>query len=526
MLRPASRRASQQNPSPPEPHPSSYGSDPGPYGPDPGPYRPDPGPYRPDPAGYDYPPGPAPYGPPSGPPYDPDTQVFPRIPRGPVIQGPHQPGPHQPAPYEPGPYEPGPYEPGQYEGPYEPDDADGGPGRRRRDSRDRRDRRAEAGGHTKDRRRGRIRRLLRRRTVRVILALVAVFCCWLAFSVGQALAAPNGGSLSSKLAEWARDHYLGPVVTFGEWVSYQPPKVGGKPGFSLAVPKTAPTRYKHVKGFQPIIPRRLTSPAGTPLAGEGQWRVLETVKGQPAMFGTFLRPSSVYSSYVAGIVSMDQRLVSFQLRPGAEDPGAGNWKAQPWIPPGTRTGLIGTFNGGFKINTSGGGFYLNGDTAGTLTKGAASVVYYRNGTIKIGVWGRDVKMTSSVVGVRQNLKLIVDHGQVPTSVNQDVEANWGATLGGGYYVWRSGLGITRDGRIIFVYGPALNVSELAGLLHEAGAVEALQLDINPYWMSFEYYKTDGHPSDPTPANLLPTQQQTAYRYYSVYSRDFTAVYAR
>jgi hypothetical protein len=234
----------------------------------------------------------------------------------------------------------------------------------------------------------------------------------------------------------------------------------------------------------------------------------------------------VYTSYVAGIVSMDQRLVSFQLRPGAEDPGAGNWKAQPYIPRGTRTGLIGTFNGGFKINTSGGGFYLNGDSAGTLTKGTASVVYYRNGTIKIGDWGRDVKMTSSVVGVRQNLKLIVDHGQVPASVNQDVEANWGATLGGGYYVWRSGLGITKDGRIIFVYGPALNVSELAGLLHEAGAVEALQLDINPYWMSFEYYKTAGHPSDPTPVNLLPTQQQTAYRYYSVYSRDFTADFAR
>jgi hypothetical protein len=45
-------------------------------------------------------------------------------------------------------------------------------------------------------------------------------------------------------------------------------------------------------------------------------------------------------------------------------------------------------------------------------------------------------------------------------------------------------------------------------------------------MSFEYYHADGHPTDPTPANLLPTQQQTPYRYYSVYSRDFTAVYSR
>ena len=87
-------------------------------------------------------------------------------------------------------------------------------------------------------------------------------------------------------------------------------------------------------------------------------------------------------------------------------------------------------------------------------------------------------------------------------------ANWGATLGGGYYVWRSGLGITRDGRVIFVYGPALDVQDLADLLQRAGAVEAMQLDINPYWMSYEYYQAKGHPADPTPVNLLPTQQQT------------------
>jgi len=229
---------------------------------------------------------------------------------------------------------------------------------------------------------------------------------------------------------------------------------------------------------------------------------------------------------VAGIVSMDQRLVTFQLRPGAEDPGPGNWHAQSWITPSSRTGLLATFNGGFKIDTSGGGFYLNGHTAGTLTDGAASVVYYRNGTIKIGEWGRDVRMNQDVVGVRQNLKLIVDHGHVPASVNQDVLSSWGATLGGGYYVWRSGLGITKDGRVIFVYGPALNVQELADVLQRAGAVEALQLDINPEWMSYDYYKADGHPSDPTPVMLLPDQQATPYRYFSVYSRDFTAVYAR
>jgi hypothetical protein len=383
-------------------------------------------------------------------------------------------------------------------------------------------------GERRKRGRGRFRRLLRLRTVRVILVLIAVFCVWVGISVGQALVAPGGGSTSSKLAEWARDHYLGPVVTFGEWLTYNPPKVGGKPGFSLAAPPgvTASQQYHAAHGFQPNIPEKLTSFARPPLSGEGVWRVLETVKGEPAIFGTLLRPDAVHTSYVAGIVSLDQRLVSFQLRPGAEDPGPGNWKASSWIPPGTRRGLLATFNGGFKLDSAGGGFYLNGATKGALVNGAASVVYYRNGAIKIGAWGSEVRMTPNVVGVRQNLKLLIDHGKIPASVNNDVLGAWGATLGGGYYVWRSGIGITEDGRVIFVYGPSLNAQDLANLLKRAGAVEAMQLDINPEWMSFEYYQAHGHPSDPTPVNLLPTQQQSAYRYYSVYSRDFTVVYAR
>ncbi len=433
---------------------------------------------------------------------------------GPYTSERPEPGPYRSEPYEQTPYGQALYgsEPPYGSGPYEPDedhDAGDGDGRRRK------------------RGRKRFRRFLRLRTVRVILALIAVFAVWVGISIGQAMAAPGGGSTSTKLAEWARDHYLGPVVTFGEWLTYSPPKVGGKPGFSLTAPGVAPAKkYKAARGFQPNIPEKLTPFASPPLPGEGTWRVLETVKGEPAIFGTFLRPDAVHTSYVAGIVSLDQRLVSFQLRPGSEDPGPGNWKAASWIPPGTRKGLLATFNGGFKLDSAGGGFYLNGASKGSLVNGAASVVYYRNGTIKIGAWGSDVRMTPNVAGVRQNLKLLIDHGKIPASVNNDVIGAWGATLGGGYYVWRSGIGITEGGRVIFVYGPALNAQDLANLLKRAGAVEGMQLDINPEWMSFDYYLAKGHPSDPAPQPLLPSQQGSTYRYYSVYSRDFTVVYAR
>jgi len=373
------------------------------------------------------------------------------------------------------------------------------------------------------------RRPLRQRLwFRITLTLLVAFLACVGWSVEHALTMPGGGSLSERLAEWARDHYLGPVVTLGERLTYRPPKVGGKPSFALTGPNSArsPAAQATPGGPAASPPAPLSSLAGKPLPGEGRWRVLATVGGQPSIYGTYLRASGTYSSYVAGIASLDQNLLRFELRPGAEDPGPGNWHASPQIAPGTRHGLKATFNSGFKIAQSDGGFYLNGATNGTLTKGVASVVYYRDGRISIGIWGQSLRLTPDVVGVRQNLHLIVEHGKIPGSVDSNVEASWGATLGGGYYVWRSGIGLTRDGRVIFAYGPALNVRELAELLQRAGAVSAMQLDINPDWMSFMYYQSKGHPADPAPVNLLPDQSQPANRYYSVSGRDFTAVYAR
>jgi hypothetical protein len=378
----------------------------------------------------------------------------------------------------------------------------------------------------------RTRRFFRRRPVRIASAVIAVFLVFVMFSAGQAAFRSNGQGLSANLAEWARDHYLGPVVTFGEWLSYNPPPKGGKPSFSLAVPSgealssgtAAKTRAKNA--FTPDIPATLKSLAGSPIAGEGQWRVVEKVGGQPAMLTTFLRDAT-YTSQVNGIASIDQRLVKFSLRPGTEDPGTSQaWGVPSYIPAGKRTGLLATFNGGFKLDSAGGGFYLNGLYHGSLIKGTASVVYYKNGTVKIGEWGRDFTMSSSVAGVRQNLRLLVDHGKVAADASSNVMSNWGATLGGGYYVWRSGIGITKDGRVVYVYGSALNAQDLGLLLQRAGAVEGMQMDINPAWMKFDYYQAKTSPANPVPVPLLPTQQPSPYSYYTPSTRDFTAVYAR
>ncbi|MGH3297253.1 MAG: phosphodiester glycosidase family protein, partial [Trebonia sp.] len=377
----------------------------------------------------------------------------------------------------------------------------------------------------------RTRRAFRLRSVRIISAVVALFLVVVMFSAGSAAFKNNGQGFSANLAEWARDHYLGPVVTFGEWVSYTPPKTGGQPSISYAVPSgeavTPVKAAKGKKGFVPDIPASLKPlAAGQPREGEGQWRVVEKVNGYPAILTTLLRDGGQYTSYSNGIASIDQRLVRFSLRPGTEDPGAGDWGVPDYIPKGQYKGLLATFNGGFKLDSAGGGFYLNGIYHGQLVNGAASIVYYKNGTIKIGEWGRDFTMNSSIEGVRQNLKLLVDKGKTASDANLNVQSNWGATLGGGEWVWRSGVGITKDGRIIYVYGQELDAQDLALLLQRAGAVEGMQMDINPAWMKFDLYTTHGNTAQPSALPLLPTQQPSVFSYLTPSTRDFTAVYAR
>ncbi|GAB2704013.1 phosphodiester glycosidase family protein [Kitasatospora kifunensis] len=395
------------------------------------------------------------------------------------------------------------------------------------------------------------RRMLRKRPVRVVLALFLVFVTWLGWSLGEALLAPGNDGAVARIAEWARDHHLGPMVTGLETAQYKmnPPRVGGRPTISLdpvgptpaqstpaqstpaqsasaSAVASAENRHPQAPAVPPLTLAPLRSPAGDPLPGEGAWRVIGSTDGVPSVESALLRPDSEHTSYLAGVVSMDQRLVRFQLHPGTDDPGPDNWGVPPNIPPEARAGLLASFNGGFKVAEAQGGFYLNGVTHGTLRGGAGSLVFYKDGHTTVGSWGDEVSMSPDVVGVRQNLRLIVDHAAVPEDVDHDVESGWGLTIGGKFFVWRSGVGVTQDGRLIFAYGPALSVRTLADLLQQAGCVQAMQLDINPAWMSYNYYQQGADPQNPTSTKLLPDQERPADRYFEPTSRDFTAVYAR
>ena len=268
-------------------------------------------------------------------------------------------------------------------------------------------------------------------------------------------------------------------------------------------------------------------PVVTPaLPGEGTFHVEVVAHGLPVLQAAYLRPDSSRSSYVEGVVWIDHRASAWQLHPGYEDPGAlSRWDQPDLIPSPARANLLATFNGGFKTNESRGGFYENGHTAGALLPGAASLVIYRDGHMELGSWGTEVSMTPQVAAVRQNLQLMIDGGRIAGDLQSNVRSNWGLTLGGGYAVWRSGVGVTAQGDTVVVMGPALTAQSLANLLLDAGSVRAMEMDINPEWMSFMWYTPSGDPTQPTPHKLVDFARP-ADRYFSATSRDFFSLSLR
>jgi hypothetical protein len=143
-----------------------------------------------------------------------------------------------------------------------------------------------------------------------------------------------------------------------------------------------------------------------------------------------------------------------------------------------------------------------------------------------GVWratfaagGPDVG--PAVLYARQNLPLIVDHGR--TNPNLSDGPQWGATLGDAIQVWRSAVGVDRHGNLIYAAANYQTVGSLAAIMIHAGAVRAMELDINTYWTSFITYR---HPGAGDPANLLPDMDRSPERYLTPDDRDFFAVNQR
>ena len=235
---------------------------------------------------------------------------------------------------------------------------------------------------------------------------------------------------------------------------------------------------------------------------------------------------------------MDTHLLAARLYSGSESPGGGPYRYTAPIQRASARYLVAAFNGGFKMNAAEGGYYTEGRVIDPLRRAAASLVIYADGSVNIGAWGTDLRMTPGVVAVRQNLVPVVA-GDRPTPRASSADwAAWGNTCGasscahsvpGVEHQWRSAVGVTGDGALVYVQGPALDPLQLADLLVRAGVVRGMELDINPDWPVFATYDPAGMHGLAMPSNghlLTATVRGPDTFFDAWWARDFITMSAR
>ncbi len=357
-----------------------------------------------------------------------------------------------------------------------------------------------------------------------------------AVSYGEMLAGRSNSSLGIRSVEWMRANGAQALVSQIENIYYsmtapskggpalhalphQSAALGGGSG-SAAGGKSATGAHRHKPAYRPPPIMPIIHPA---LPGEGRWHATLADGGNPPpVLITSFRPDPSYPQLVAGVAWINRTRTSVQLYPGIQEPSVTMPSRGPEeVPTTMRSRLVATFNSAFQLVDSNGGFAYGGHTYAAMHNDMGTVLRYRDGRMNIVNWTGGPTVGPNVDYARQNLPLIIDHGRLNPNLSSGPQ--WGATLGNAVLVWRSGLGIDRHGNLIYAAADDLTVTMLAHILQHAGAVRAMELDINAYWPSFITYR---HPGASDPANLLSGMQRSPYRYLTPDDRDFFAVYLK
>lgn len=269
--------------------------------------------------------------------------------------------------------------------------------------------------------------------------------------------------------------------------------------------------------LQPLI-----SPA--PKNGAGQWTpFLFDPYGKPIAYRTFLQPDPIRPYAIAAIVAFDARATRLHFVLGKVEPVSSVVITRTGrIPPNDlKAGvLLAAFNGGFKARQGNFGAMVNGVTVLPPRPGFGTVGMYSDGTVRIGEWGTEIGPLDSLTAWRQNGPLIIHNGQINPHTADFSPLDWGYTIDKAVAVWRSGLGLSEDGRTLYyVAGTSMTLPALAQAMSSAGAYAAMQLDINNTMVHFDTFQPKGATLEPQ-ALFNTMKYQDDNRYITSDDRDF------
>ena len=146
-------------------------------------------------------------------------------------------------------------------------------------------------------------------------------------------------------------------------------------------------------------------------------------------------------------------------------------------------GVVAVFNGGFKVAAHAGGSMVDGVTLSAMIPGDMTLAINAAGHWKMGEWAPGFPGPSfHAIAYRQNLGPMIADGKLTAAALSPDELIWGDPLKGNPHQPRSALGIDEHGNLVYVATMSgVSPTLLAQALLAAGAVEGMQLDMNPFW---------------------------------------------
>lgn len=265
-----------------------------------------------------------------------------------------------------------------------------------------------------------------------------------------------------------------------------------------------------------------TGPTKTPRLVCTAWQPKDVwVKGAPSVYTTTFVADPAQPTVVSYAAWIRSSTTDVALYPGYKGPGDTSLPRGPqMVPISGRPRLLATFNSGFYEADAAAGFYVNRTLYFPMIVGLATLVRYVNGTVNIITWTGGARPGPSIVMARQNLPLLVAHS-APTA-RSATNSLWGLTLYGVPNVWRTAVGITASGDLVYAAAPAQTAATMAHVMLVLHCVRAMQLDINPAWPIFVTYAAPGALG---PSLFVPNPNQIPGRFLYSSTKDFFAVFA-
>jgi len=258
--------------------------------------------------------------------------------------------------------------------------------------------------------------------------------------------------------------------------------------------------------------------------------LIYAASGQPALERALVSPDPTRPYVQTALVRIDLHATQLHLIAGTQEPRSQVHVARPGMIPlaDQRSGsLLAAFNGGFKAANGEFGMAAGGATLLPPIDRLATLAIYRDGQVKLGAWGSEIRPTPNLIAFRQNCPLLLDGGKPTEAANSDDAVLWGKTVGNKIATWRSGLGLSADGRyLIYAASDGLTVPTLAQALADAGADRAMQLDINSWWTRFVTYSPIGSSNRLIAQKLITSMVGDARQFQIPDTRDFFYVTAR